>query len=180
MAAASPTDSVHSSRNSSHSSEYQIPRYLWETFEAVIKAQSVQYVKELARRLRVSEKELVRRVLPSSDSVNVTLIDTASEENQCHARVLQEEITTFCRRPVSQHSEFCPLHRWKRPLLSETAAATATSVHAVEDHPDYPVLWVTTDTAALLLDSKGHQQGYYRASKHKVVLFHVHSIEEEH
>ena len=165
--------------------EYQIPRYLWESFEAVIKAQSVLYVKELAKRLRVSEKELVKRVLPSAGKddarvVSVTLIDTASDVNQCCARVLHDEITTYCRRPVAHLSEYCPLHQFRRPLVlppSEDAPVT-TEVQRVDDSPDYPVQWVTTDRARILLDSKGHQQGYYRPSKQKVVLFHVHSIED--
>lgn len=161
--------------------EYQIPRYLWESFEAVIKAQSVQYVKELAKRLRVSEKELVKRVLPSTDTLPVTLIDTASDVNQCCARVLHDDITTYCRRPVAYLSEYCPLHRWKRSLLADAATNTVvTDVQRVDDHPDYPVRWVTVDRTHILLDSKGHQQGYYRPSKQKVVVFHVHPIEEDH
>ena len=63
--------------------EYKVPRLLWENLESVLLAQSKRYIGELAKRLGVSEKELTKRVLPTSDSLKVIIQDTHAECNQC-------------------------------------------------------------------------------------------------
>ena len=54
--------------------EYKVPRFLWENFESVLLAQSKRYITELAKRLAVPEKELIKKVLPSSDSLKVIIL----------------------------------------------------------------------------------------------------------
>lgn len=41
--------------------EYKVPRLLWENLESVLLAQSRKYICELAKRLNVSEKELLKK-----------------------------------------------------------------------------------------------------------------------
>lgn len=94
--------------------EYKVPRLLWENFESVLLAQSRRYIGELARRLNVPEKELQRRVLPSSDSLKVMMVDSQAETLQCQAHVQHETITARCRKPVAYHSSFCAHHRDRR------------------------------------------------------------------
>ncbi len=65
--------------------EYKVPRLLWENFESVLLAQSKRYIGELAKRLNVPERELQKRVLPTSDSLKVIIQDTQAESNQCKA-----------------------------------------------------------------------------------------------
>ena len=66
--------------------EYKIPRILWENLESVLLAQSKRYIGELAKRLKVSEKELIKRVLPTSDYLKVIIQDTQTE-SQCKAYI---------------------------------------------------------------------------------------------
>lgn len=114
--------------------EYKVPRLLWENFEAVLLAHSRRYIGELARRLNVPEKELQRRVLPSSDSLKVMMVDTQAETLQCQAHVQHESITARCRKPVAYHSSFCAQHRLRRmnvfldshPPLVEKVKASST------------------------------------------------------
>ena len=63
--------------------EYKVPRILWENFESVLLAQSKRYIAELAKRLHVSEKELIKKVLPTTDSLKVIIQDSHNESNQC-------------------------------------------------------------------------------------------------
>lgn len=94
--------------------EYKIPRLLWENFEAVLLAQSKRYIGELAKKLEVSEKELQKRVLPTSDSLKVFIQDTRLESNQCKAYIQNNKLTIYCRKAVAYGCEYCTFHRNKR------------------------------------------------------------------
>ena len=61
--------------------EYKVPRLLWENLESVLLAQSKRYNGELAKRLGVSEKELQKKVLPTSDTLKVTIQDNQAESS---------------------------------------------------------------------------------------------------
>ena len=75
--------------------EYKVPRLLWENLESVLLAQSKRYIGELAKRLGVSEKELQKKVLPSSDSLKIMLFDSQAECNQCKAYIQQDKLTIY-------------------------------------------------------------------------------------
>ena len=72
--------------------EYKVHRVLWESLESVLLAQSKKYIGELARRLQLPEKELIRRVLPSSDSLKVYIQDSNDTTNQCKAYIQDDDI----------------------------------------------------------------------------------------
>ena len=99
--------------------EYKIPRILWENLESVLLAQAKRYIGELAKRLKVPEKELIKRVLPTSDYLKVMIQDTQSESNQCRAYIQNEKLTVFCRKPIAYGCDYCPFHRNKRMLVIE-------------------------------------------------------------
>lgn len=99
--------------------EFKVPRLLWENLESVLYAQSLRYIGELARRLNVSEKELQRQVLPRSDKLIVTMLDSQAECNQCKAYIQLDKLTVFCKKPVAYHSDYCLLHQNKRTHVIE-------------------------------------------------------------
>jgi len=134
--------------------EYKVPRILWENLESVLYAQSKRYVMELAKRLGVSEKELLKRVLPTSDSLHVMIQDSQHESNQCKAYVQQDRMTSFCKKPTAYQSEFCPYHRNKRMMVIE--GTPPTLVQKVKDRNDMDPMWVQENT---LLNSDGDMVG---------------------
>jgi hypothetical protein len=93
--------------------EYKVPRILWENLESVLLEQSKRFVRELAKRLDVPEKELIKRVLPS-DKLQVTIMDSDCASLQCKAFIQQHKMTIYCRKPVAYQSGYCLSHRYKR------------------------------------------------------------------
>ena len=145
-------------------SEYQIPRILWESLESVLLAQGRTFVKDAARRLQVDEKELLRRVMPSS-KISVYLHDTQTETLQCTAYMNTNTVTHHCRRPVMLGSEFCLMHKNNRQLvLSEEK-----EVQRIQDAADRPPMWKQED--GTVIDSHGNCMGIYSEDEAKLTLF---------
>jgi hypothetical protein len=147
--------------------EYKIPRYLWENFEAVLKANTKRLIAEYAKILEVPEKELQQKVLASYQDVPVTIIDTNSESGQCHAYLQCHEMTIFCRKPVAYHSQFCTFHRDKRMLVVQET--TPTVIEKVKDGNKWNRMWVIHNNT--LINSKGHIVGKINKEERKVKLF---------
>jgi len=124
--------------------EYKVPRLLWENFEAVLLAQSKRYICELAKRLGVSEKELQKRVLPTSDSLKVIIQDTQAESNQCKAYIQNDRLTSFCRKPVAYGCEFCAFHRNKRMVVID--GTNPVQLQRIRDTNRTGPLWVSSGT----------------------------------
>jgi hypothetical protein len=123
--------------------EYKVPRLLWENFESVLLAQSKRYIGELAKRLGVPEKELIKRVLPTSDSLKVIIQDTQSESNQCKAYIQQDKLTVYCRKATSYGCEYCPFHRNKRMTVVE--GTNPIQLQKVKDTNSLEPLWVNNN-----------------------------------
>lgn len=121
--------------------EYKVPRLLWENFEAVLLAQSKRYIGELAKRLGVSEKELQKKVLPTSDSLKIIIQDTQAESNQCRAYVQNDKLTMFCRKPVAYGCEFCAFHRNKRMAVID--GTNPVSLQRIRDSNRTGPLWMS-------------------------------------
>lgn len=130
--------------------EYKVPRLLWENLEAVLLAQSKRYISELAKRLCVSEKELLKRVLPTSDSLKITIQDTQAESNQCKAYIQNDKLTIFCRKAVSYGSEYCPFHRNKRMIVIQ--GTNPLQLQRIKDIPNIGPLWTCKN---ILYNSSG-------------------------
>jgi hypothetical protein len=146
--------------------EYNVPRLLWENMESVLLAQSKRYVSELAKHLRVSEKELLKRVLPTSDSLKVILYDSHAESHQCKAYLQQDHFTVYCRRPIGSHSEYCVLHRKKRMTVIE--GISPTIIQKMKDRNTMDSMWIQGQR---LLTSNGTQVGIIKPSDQKIKLF---------
>jgi hypothetical protein len=148
------TASSASSASSPSALEYKVPRLLWENFESILLAQSRRYIGELARRLEVSERELQRRVLPSSDSLKIMMMDSQAETTQCRAYLQQDSITTFCRKPVAYQSEFCAFHRTKR--MNVFADTQPSIVERLKTTATKEPMWIQGNT---IINSKGEMMG---------------------
>ena len=146
--------------------EYKVPRLLWENFESVLLAQSKRYIGELAKRLGVSEKELLKKVLPTSDSLKVIIQDTQAECNQCKAYIQQDKLTVYCRKATAYGTEYCSFHRNKRMLVIE--GTNPITIQKIKDTNTIESLWVS-DT--MLYNSNGDRVGKINKEKGKIKLF---------
>lgn len=125
-------------------------------------AHSRRYVCELAKRLRVPEKELLQKVLPS-DSVKLHMYESQSTTHQCKAYEQHHAITVFCKKPVVYHSNYCAFHRTERMLVVD--GCNPIMVERLKDHHTMEPLWITeTD----LINAKGEHVG--RIHKEKQVI----------
>lgn len=146
--------------------EYKVPRFLWENFESVLLAQSKRYISELAKRLAVPEKELLKRVLPSSDSLKVIIQDTQSECNQCKAYIQNDKLTVFCRKATAYGSEYCSFHRNKRMLVIE--GTNPMQIQKIKDTNTMEPLWASNNT---LYNVNGEIIGKINRESGKMTIF---------
>jgi hypothetical protein len=146
--------------------EYKVPRFLWENLESVLLAQSKRYVGELAKRLDISEKDLIRKVLPSADSLKVIIQDTQSESCQCKAYLQNDKLTVFCRKPVVYGTEFCALHRSKRMTVIE--GTSPAEIQRVKDKTTFGPMWLANN---VLLNTSGNMIGKVNKSTGKIKMF---------
>ena len=149
------------------STEYKVRRVLWESLESVLLAESKKYVGELARRLQLPEKELIRRVFPSSDSLKVYIQDSNISDNQCHAFIQDDEITCYCRKPVVYGTDFCQFHRTKRMTVIKEMPSQL--VKRIRDRIDCDNMWL--DDKNILYNSKGTTVGKLDHNNSKIKLF---------
>jgi hypothetical protein len=146
--------------------EYKVPRLLWENFESVLLAQSKRYIGELAKMLGVPEKELVKKVLPSSDSLKVIIQDTQAECNQCKAYIQQDKLTVYCRKATAYGSEYCAFHRNKR--MSVIEGTNPTPLQKIKDMNNLEPLWASNST---IYNSSGDIVGKINRENGKIKIF---------
>jgi hypothetical protein len=149
-----------------HKMEYKVPRFLWENLESVLLAQSKRYVAELAKRLDIPEKDLMRKVLPSTDSLKVIIQDTQSESCQCKAYLQNDKLTVFCRKPVVHGTEFCALHRSKRMTVIE--GTSPAEIQRVKDKTTFGPTWLAKN---IMLNASGNMVGKVNKSSGKIKMF---------
>jgi hypothetical protein len=148
--------------------EYKVPRLLWENFESVLLAQSKRYIGELAKRLGVSEKELIKKVLPTSDSLKVIIQDTHAECNQCKAYIQNNKLTVYCRKATAYGSEYCSFHRNKRMLVVDDT--NPINIQKIKDINTIESLWASNNT---LYKSNGDIMGKIHKEKGTLKIFVV-------
>jgi len=146
--------------------EYKVPRFLWENLESVLLAQSKRYIGELAKRLEVSEKELLKKVLPSSDSLKVIIQDTHSECNQCKAYIQNNKLTVFCKKATSYGSEYCTFHRNKRMLVIKET--NLIEIQKIKDINTIEPMWTSDKT---LYNSNGDIVGKINKNRSVMKIF---------
>lgn len=148
--------------------EYKVPRVLWENLESVLLAQSKRYIAELAKRLAVSEKELLKRVLPTTDSLKIIIQDSQAESNRCKAYVQHDKLTVFCKKPVLSGCEYCPFHRNKRMTVIQ--GTNPIELERLKDTNTLPPLWVNENN---LYNSSGDLVGKINKDTGKIKMFIV-------
>jgi hypothetical protein len=148
--------------------EYQVPRLLWESLESVLLAQGRVFVRDIARRLAVDEKELLRQVMPK-DKIHVYLHDTQTEDMQCHAFVQTDSVIHHCRRPVTLGSEFCFLHF--RDRLHVHSHDESDHVQQLETSADRPPLWKRADGS--VINAKGDVVGMYNKETAVLTMYEM-------
>ena len=147
---------------------YKVPRLLWENFESILLAQSRRYIGELARYLNVPERELQKRVLPSSDTLLIQMVDSSAESLQCRAYIQHHTITTFCRKPTAYPSEFCEFHKYQR--MNVIPNTHPTIVEKVADQPDREPVWIQGNT---LVNAHGEMVGKINKNTQTVKWFTI-------
>ena len=145
--------------------EYKVPRLLWESLEAILLAQGKRYVRDIAKTLKVNEKELLKQVFSTKDAVKIALHDTTTTSLQCSA-YLPGSIVHLCRKPVLLGSSFCESHQQVRPLVT-----TPANLEKLADDGSRPPLWTQED--GTVLDATGSPCGIYNKDRSKLVLFQV-------
>ena len=174
--------------------DYVVPRVLWESFNSVLLAQSRQYVKELAKRLKVPEKELMKKVLPTADSIRIYMHDTQTEDLHCVTDIQEGVIIHKCGRPVLLGTSHCSEHHVPIPTSSAStfttpSASTLESVERIVQSDDIndesriramnmnipKKLWTTAEK--MVIDVTGRTIGYYDEDDSKLQLFKI--VEEQ-
>ena len=150
--------------------EYKVDRALWESLESVFQMRGRAYVRELARRLEVDEKELVRRVFGPQGKIAVAMTDAGLDSTSCTAYIRTSTVVHHCRRPVQTGTAFCPCHQTVRPNVVETATG-AVVLRKLADAADRESLWVTEDGTVINCD--GVVRGTYDGEKGRLRLFLV-------
>ena len=147
--------------------EYKVNRILWESLESILYAHSVKYVREIAKKLEISEKELIKRVIPSSDTLKVYIQDTNTETTQCKAYTHNNKLTVYCKRPVAYNCEYCIAHRAKRTMIVKEI--NPEIIQKVKDRDDINNMWI--NTADQLINSEGEIVGKINKNKGIVQLY---------
>jgi len=136
-------------------SEYQVPRLLWEVFEAKLLAQARIFIKDAAKILEVDEKALQRRILPSGDKLKVYLHDTQSHSLQCQVLVPSGSVLRYCRSPVAIGHTVCPYHR-TNPQQMNTLGLQEVELLMCADGQQF---WLKKDKT--VIDSLGNRVGVF-------------------
>ncbi len=148
--------------------EYKVPRILWENLESVLLAQSRRYVEELANKLGVSAKELTKKVLPSSDSLKVMILDYETDATKCKAYIQEGNLTVHCRKPVVFGCEFCAFHKSKRMTVVD--GTNPVELQKVKDINTLEPMWINKTT---LYNSNGSIIGKLNTNKNKIKIFTI-------
>lgn len=148
--------------------EYKVDRNVWESFEGILQMHGKAYVRSLAKKLHVDEKELVKKVFGIDSKLKVELIDTGTDTNCCQAYIRTDSIVHHCRKPVQTGFTFCPIHIIKRPNIIEVLGG-ACKLKKLMDAPDREALWVKEDGD--VVGSDGLFRGTYNMDTGKLKLF---------
>ena len=149
--------------------EYKVSRLLWENLEAVLLAQGKRFVKDIAKTLKVNEKELLKQVFPTKDSLKVAIYDGNAESNQCSAYITGGPVTHLCRNPIITGTSFCSAHATIRYAVEPTE--TTVQLRKIQEGPARPSLWIQPDGCAL--DVHGIVRGVYNADMNKLTLLEI-------
>jgi hypothetical protein len=156
--------------NISHNQlHYKVPRVLWESLESVLLANSRNFVRECAKRLCVPEKELIKRVIPSSDVLKICIHDTNTPDLQCTAYKHENSLVVHCRMPIVCGTKFCAVHQTQRFIVAPATSPPAKKIKKIEDIDNMPPLWV--DEEDNVIDNKLNIIGKWNSDMNRLRVF---------
>ena len=88
-----------------------VPKYIWESLESAIRAESRRLVRDIAKTLKKDEYNLWKEI--SKDTLNAYLVDLTEPTNesfQCKAYCLEGPVQKICKEPVLFGKDVCPHH----------------------------------------------------------------------
>lgn len=153
------------------STNYPVPRVLWESLETLLYAESRRYVKDLAGILDVNPETLLRTVMPSKDQVKVYLQETTDIDPSLSCKAFiplaNGEFAARCRCPVvpgreSAGDTFCTEHQYIRPAIQprmDEGFPVPKHLQRIRTGADLPALWV--DAAGIVYDATLCRFGYF-------------------
>jgi hypothetical protein len=96
------------------------------------------------------------------------MMDSQAESLQCRAYLQQDHITTFCRKPIAYHSEYCAFHYEKRMNIMEDTHPVV--VERLKTIPTKEPMWIQGST---IINSKGEIMGKINHQTQKVKWFAI-------
>ena len=150
--------------------DYKVDRVLWESLEGIFQIHGRNYVRDLARRLKVDDKELLRKVFGPESKTKISIVDSGETSTQCKAYVRSGSIVHYCRKAVQSGTAFCPCHQILRPNIIESMSGFV-EVRKLPDAPDREALWVKEDGEVIGVD--GLFRGTYDETTGRLRLFLV-------
>ena len=148
--------------------EFNISIPLMKSLENALVVNGRQYIKEIAGILKVDEKALAKRVLPSADTIRLH-IHNLQDTLQCEAYTTKESIVVRCRRPVFTGSSFCCNHSIRRTTIIESPSIVY--IQKIVDAHDRCSLWVKNDTE--IINSENKNVGLWNPNKNKLTMYTI-------
>ena len=147
--------------------EFNIAVPILKSIEKSLLINGRAYVKELAKILKVDERELVKRVLPSADVVQLHIYNTT--DIQCTAFIMCNDVIARCKNPIFNGKHFCSEHLFERNEIIENRDTVV--VRKIIDLQDKSSLWIKNDT--VVIDSFGNQHGIWSRDDGKLTLITI-------
>lgn len=145
----------------------QIPQQLLESLQASFMGEAKRICRDAAKLLKVNEKELLQKVLPSASKIKLQVVDTNEAPTQCPALIQEESILRRCRMPTLLGTGRCMCHQTaKLPQLPEDCIQLVRMERlAVNDD----ALWCNEATGEVY-DSSGAIVGLYKDSELRIFV----------
>jgi hypothetical protein len=140
----------------------QIPQQLLESLQSSFLGEAKKICRDAAKILKVPEKELIQKVLPSGSRVKLQVVDTNDAPTQCPVFLQEDCILRRCRQPTLLGTGRCVCHQTAKipDVPEDVLQLTRLERMKQGDSP----LWCNEATGEVL-DSSGTIVGEYKDSE---------------
>ena len=149
----------------------KIPAVLWESLEISLTSASKRFIKKAAEILHVEEKELLRAVMPSGETVKMILYET-EDIRECQAWISNPSKPDFvvrCRKAIIPGEEYCSIHKHSRSHV-QNCIEGVRDVDSIMTSSDVPSLWLIPDTTHII-NSEGKIVGKFNPENNSIQYF---------
>jgi hypothetical protein len=154
-----------------------IPRYIWDSLEAAIQAESRRLVRDIAGSLGKPELELWNQVKDKKVSAYfVDLQDPTNEEFKCEAFDLEALVQRKCCRPVIFGTKACAAHTHTQHLKPDTTLPVYKAIKYEDSEGNFQKAYLK-DRDVLHPDTL-EKIGEWDSSIKKLLLFEKDSTSE--